>query len=216
MALVKAPAAAARLYLLARLFITSCTSCYQFSPCSCYSPPNPMFDFFMKHAALQFVLFTAVAVIPCCLTGAMLFVDVVWPFGLSIIGVYSYLYTVDASSSDTTIDLRRVVMCSCYAIHGARMGVGALFMIATGNWDLKKDLSRYAYQKIRFEHFNPGKEFSLAHKVFDIYLQCIANGAFLFLPCFLVASSSARESLTALEMPRIFSMGFRVVHRILC
>ena len=78
--------------------------------------------------------------------------------------------------------------------------MGAMVLISTGKWDPQKDLPRCKYQKIRFAHFNPGKTLSLFRQVVEMFQQSIANGILHFLPCFLVASSPSRESLTAFEI----------------
>ena len=131
--------------------------------------PNPLLDFFFRHSAIQFVFFTFTAVIPCIGTGRMYFVDFAWPWGLTIIGVYTYMYNLTTSSSESSFNLRKTIVCLCYVIHGTRMGMGATFLILTGRWSPKRDLPRYEYQKIRYAHFNPGHTFGLVHQIFEIY-----------------------------------------------
>ena len=161
--------------------------------------PNPLLDFFFRHSAIQFLFFSFTAVLPCIFTGRMYFVDFAWPWGLTIIGIYTYIYTA-ATSDDDSFNLKRVIVCLCYIIHGTRMGIGATFLILSGRWNPKRDLPRYEYQKIRYAHFNPGHTFGLSHMVFEIYQQCIANSIVLFVPCFLVASSPSNSALTPLEI----------------
>ena len=159
--------------------------------------PAPLFPFLVKHSLLQFALFTVTATIPCALTGVMWYVDFAWPWGLFLIGLFTWLQTQGGGED---FNYRRAIVCGCYALHGARMGLGAAFIILTGGWTTKKDLPRYEYQKIRFAHFHPGQTFGMGHQVFEIYQQCVANCGILAVPAFLLASNPSRSPLSLVEL----------------
>jgi len=66
----------------------------------------------------------------------MWWVDLAWPCGLVMIGVYLF---VKAQTSS----LKVYFVCACYILQGSRMASGAIFLITSGKWKTDKDLPRY-------------------------------------------------------------------------
>lgn len=140
-------------------------------------------QFAMQHLTVQATWFVLSACLPAFFTGVMYWVDFAWPWGLTWIGAFTYWFTSFDSELNTT---RRNLICLAYALHGARMGAGAVFMILSGTWKVSKDLPRYQFQKIRVEHLGGSWNMLVMQK--EIFMQCFANGGLLFLPCFLCAT----------------------------
>ena len=68
---------------------------------------------------LQLLLFALVVCLPTWRTGRMSYVDIGWPWGLTLIGVITWLY----SDGDS---VRVALVSIAYIFAGSRMGLGAL------------------------------------------------------------------------------------------
>ena len=136
----------------------------------------------------QLVLFLFVVCIPIWKTGRMSYVDIGWPWGVALIGLITYCQI-------NTITLSKTLVITAYILIGSRMGLGALKMWSMGL--LKKEFSRYEYQKIRWEKSNK-TNISLAMQV-EALSQGLANASFLAIPIFLISVSPSTQ-LSALEI----------------
>ena len=142
----------------------------------------------------QLVLFLFVVCIPIWKTGRMSYVDIGWPWGVALIGLITYCQI-------NTITLSKTLVITAYILIGSRMGLGALKMWSMGL--LKKEFSRYEYQKIRWEKSNKTNT-GLAMQV-EALSQGLANASFLAIPIFLI-SVSPLSKLSTLEI-----VGFTIV-----
>ena len=136
----------------------------------------------------QLVLFLFVVCIPIWKTGRMSYVDIGWPWGVALIGLITYCQI-------NTITLSKTLAITAYILIGSRMGLGALKMWSMGL--LKKEFSRYEYQKIRWEKSNKTNT-GLAMQV-EALSQGLANASFLAIPIFLISVSPSTQ-LSALEI----------------
>lgn len=92
----------------------------------------------LTNGLLQLFLFALVVCLPAWRTGRMSYVDIGWPWGLTLIGVLTWFYGEG--------DIMRVAIVSiAYIFAGSRMGLGALKMWRMGY--LKTEFPRYEYQK---------------------------------------------------------------------
>ena len=126
----------------------------------------------------QLVLFLFVVCIPIWRTKRMSYVDIGWPWGVALIGLITYCQI-------NTITLSKTLAITAYILIGSRMGLGALKMWSMGL--LKKEFSRYEYQKIRWEKSNKTNT-GLAMQV-EALSQGLANASFLAIPIFLISAS---------------------------
>lgn len=137
------------------------------------------------NGVLQMLLFTLVVCIPTWRTGRMSYVDIGWPWGLTLIGILAWIY----SEGDP---VRVALVSMAYIFAGSRMGLGALKMWKMGL--LKKEFPRYEYQKRRW--IKAGKTNTALAMQVDAILQGMANASFLAIPAFLIAANpSARISV---------------------
>ena len=136
----------------------------------------------------QLVLFLFVVCIPIWKTGRMSYVDIGWPWGVALIGLITYCQI-------NTITLSKTLVITAYILIGSRMGLGALKMWSMGL--LKKEFSRYEYQKIRWEKSNKTNT-GLAMQV-EALSQGLANASFLAIPIFLISVSPSTQ-LSSLEI----------------
>ena len=127
---------------------------------------------------LQLVLFALVVCIPTWLTGRMSYVDIGWPWGLTLIGVLTW----SLSGGD---GVRVAIVSLAYMFAGSRMGLGALQLWKMGL--LKKELPRYEYQKQRWQ--KAGKTNTRLAMQIEAILQGLANASFLALPAFVIATN---------------------------
>lgn len=140
------------------------------------------------NATLQCILFALVVCLPAWLTGRMSYVDIGWPWGLVVIGVVVYFYGKG--------DAVRVTLVSiAYVFAGGRMGVAALRMWLSG--ELKTELPRYEYQRLRWE--NSGKSNVPLAKQVEVISQGMANMSFLALPALIIASNP-QSSISVFEV----------------
>lgn len=132
----------------------------------------------LTNGLLQLVLFSLVVCLPAWRTGRMSYVDIGWPWGLTLIGVLTWVYGEGDS-------IRIAIVSMAYIFAGSRMGLGALKMWKLGY--LKNEFPRYEYQKRRWQ--KSGKtNTSLAMQV-EAILQGLANASFLAMPAFVIATN---------------------------
>ena len=136
----------------------------------------------------QLVLFLFVVCIPIWKTGRMSYVDIGWPWGVTLIGLITYCQI-------NTMTLSKTLIITAYILIGSRMGLGALKMWSMGL--LKKEFPRYEYQKIRWEKSNKTNT-GLAMQV-EALSQGLANASFLAIPIFLISVSPSTQ-LSPLEI----------------
>ncbi len=140
------------------------------------------------NGAMQLLLFAFVVCLPIWRTGRLSYVDIGWPWGLTVIGALTWLY----SEGDP---LRTALVSLAYIFAGGRMGIGALKFWKMGR--LKKELPRYQYQKVRWSKL--GKNNTALAMQIDAIWQGLANASFLALPAFLIASNP-NPNISALEI----------------
>ena len=127
---------------------------------------------------LQLLLFALVVCLPTWRTGRMSYVDIGWPWGLTLIGVITWLY----SDGDS---VRVAIVSIAYIFAGSRMGLGALKMWRIGH--LKTEFPRYEYQKRRWQR--DGKTNTALAMQVEAVLQGFANASFLAMPALIIASN---------------------------
>ncbi len=137
---------------------------------------------------LQLLLFALVVCLPTWRTGRMSYVDIGWPWGLTLIGVMTLIY----SEGDS---VRVMVISAVYIIIGARMGIGALQLLKMGH--LKQELPRYKYQQRRWER--DGKTNTPLAMQIEAILQGLANASFLAIPAFVIGFNPS-ESISIFEI----------------
>ncbi len=136
----------------------------------------------LLNGVFQLLLFTFVVCIPAWRTGRMSYVDIGWPWGLTVIGLLTWVL----SEGDPT----RVALVSiAYLFAGARMGLGAIRLLQLGH--LNTELPRYEFQKRRWAKAEKTNT-ALAMQV-EALLQGFANAAFLAFPAFIIASNPSPD-----------------------
>ncbi|MFQ3246580.1 MAG: steroid 5-alpha reductase family enzyme [Arenicella sp.] len=140
------------------------------------------------NGVLQMLLFALVVCIPIWRTGRMSYVDIGWPWGLTVIGILTWVY----SEGDP---IRVALVSIAYIFAGSRMGLGALNMWKMGL--LKKEFPRYEYQKIRW--IKAGKTNTALAMQVDAIWQGMANASFLAIPAFLIAANPS-ASISVFEV----------------
>jgi len=140
------------------------------------------------NGVLQLLLFALVVCLPTWRTGRMSYVDIGWPWGLTVIGILTWVY----SEGDP---IRVALVSMAYIFAGSRMGLGALKMWKMGL--LKKEFPRYEYQKRRW--IKAGKTNTALAMQVDAILQGMANASFLAIPAFLIAANPS-ASISAFEV----------------
>jgi steroid 5-alpha reductase family enzyme len=130
----------------------------------------------------QLALFSLVVCLPAWRTGRMSYVDIGWPWGLTLIGIITWYYGEG--------DGFRVALVSvAYIFAGSRMGLGALKMWRIGH--LQKEFPRYEYQKRRWQR--DGKTNTKLAMQVEAILQGLANASFLAMPAFVIATNPSAE-----------------------
>lgn len=138
----------------------------------------------VTNGAVQLTLFAFVACIPFLKTGRMSYVDIAWPFGVSLIGLQiAILGDGDA--------VRRICIAGVYLLIGLRMGIGALTMARTTGVIFKTEFPRYAYRRMELER--AGESRTRFHMLAEILAQGFANASVLALPGFLMAVNGSGE-----------------------
>lgn len=131
---------------------------------------------------LQLLLFALVACLPTWRTGRMSYVDIGWPWGLTVIGIVTWLF----SSGDP---IRVAIVSIAYIFAGGRMGIGAIQLLRLGH--LNTELPRYEFQKRRWA--KAGKTNTVLAMQIEAILQGLANAAFLAFPAFIIAANPSAE-----------------------
>ncbi|MEC8839466.1 MAG: DUF1295 domain-containing protein [Candidatus Neomarinimicrobiota bacterium] len=136
----------------------------------------------LVNGVAQLVLFAFIVCLPIWRTGRMSYVDIGWPWGLTLIGVLTWIYGEGDS-------LRVAIISIAYIFAGSRMGLGAIKLLISGHLD--KELPRYEFQKKRWS--KAGKtNIALAMQI-EAIMQGVANAAFLAFPAFIIASNPSEE-----------------------
>ncbi|MGY8920038.1 MAG: DUF1295 domain-containing protein [Flavobacteriales bacterium] len=136
----------------------------------------------------QLILFIIVVSIPAFITKRMSYVDIAWPWGLVCIGV---LVLINGEG----YWIRKYIISGMYLIAGLRMGIGAIILLKKGY--LNKELSRYEYQRLRWEKSGYSNiDISLQY---EIMIQCLANVTFLALPA-IIQSYNPQDFISPLEI----------------
>ncbi len=130
----------------------------------------------------QLVLFAFVVCLPTWRTGRMSYVDIGWPWGLTVIGILTWIYGEGDS-------LRVAIVSIAYIFAGSRMGLGAIKLLISGHLD--KELPRYEFQKKRWS--KAGKTNTALAMQIEAIVQGVANAAFLAFPAFIIASNPSEE-----------------------
>ena len=136
----------------------------------------------LVNGVTQLVLFAFVVCLPTWRTGRMSYVDVGWPWGLTIIGILTWIYGEGDS-------LRVAIVSIAYIFAGSRMGLGAIKLLISGHLD--KELPRYEFQKKRWS--KAGKTNTALAMQIEAIVQGVANAAFLAFPAFIIASNPSEE-----------------------
>jgi len=130
------------------------------------------------NGVLQLLLFAVVVCLPTWKTGRMSYVDIGWPWGLTVIGVVTWTLS-DGNA------VRVALVSIAYIFAGSRMGFGAIKLWRLGH--LKTELPRYEFQKKRWAKACKNNV-PLAMQI-EAILQGLANAAFLAFPAFVIASN---------------------------
>ena len=131
---------------------------------------------------LQLLLFALVVCLPTWKTGRMSYVDIGWPWGLTVIGIITWLFS-DGEP------MRVAIVSIAYIFAGSRMGLGAIKLLTSGH--LNSELPRYEFQKRRWQ--KQGKNNMPLAMQIEAILQGVANAAFLAFPAFIIASNPSAE-----------------------
>ena len=136
----------------------------------------------LVNGVAQLILFAIVVCLPTWRTGRMSFVDIGWPWGLTLIGVLTWIY----GEGD---HLRVAIICIAYIFAGSRMGIGAIQLLISGHLD--KELPRYEFQKKRWS--KAGKKNTALAMQIEAILQGLANASFLAFPAFIISTNPSEE-----------------------
>ena len=136
----------------------------------------------LVNGVAQLVLFAFVVCLPIWRTGRMSYVDIGWPWGLTVIGILTWIY----GEGD---NLRVAIVSIAYILAGSRMGLGAIKLLISGHLD--KELPRYEFQKKRWN--KAGKINTALAMQIEAIVQGVANTAFLAFPAFIIASNPSEE-----------------------
>ena len=91
--------------------------------------------------------------------------------------------------------IRKYIIAGMYLIAGLRMGIGAIILLKKGH--LSKELSRYEYQRFRWEKSGYSNiDVSLQY---EIMIQCLANMTFLALPA-IIQGYNPQDFISPLEI----------------
>ena len=137
-------------------------------------------DMSLLNAVLQALLFTLVVCIPAWRTGRMSYVDIGWSWGLTLIGITTWLF----SEGEPT---RVAIVSIAYIFAGSRMGLGAIKLLQLGH--LNTELPRYEFQKKRWQ--KTGKSNTALAMQIEAIVQGVANASFLAFPAFIIASNTS-------------------------
>ena len=141
-----------------------------------------LFALSLVNGVAQLVLFAFVVCLPIWRTGRMSYVDLGWLWGLTVIGILTWIY----GEGD---NLRVAIVSIAYILAGSRMGLGAIKLLISGHLD--KELPRYEFQKKRWN--KAGKINTALAMQIEAIVQGVANTAFLAFPAFIIASNPSEE-----------------------
>jgi len=141
-----------------------------------------LFALSLVNGVAQLVLFAFVVCLPIWRTGRMSYVDIGWPWGLTVIGILTWIY----GEGD---NLRVAIVSIAYILAGSRMGLGAIKLLISGHLD--KELPRYEFQKKRW--IKAGKTYTALAMQIEAIVQGVANASFLAFPSFIIASNPSEE-----------------------
>ena len=136
----------------------------------------------LVNGVAQLVLFAFVVCLPTWRTGRMSYVDIGWPWGLTVIGILTWIYGEGNN-------LRVAIVSIAYIIAGSRMGLGAIKLLISGHLD--KELPRYEFQKKRW--IKAGKTNTTLAMQIEAIAQGVANASFLAFPAFIIANNPNEE-----------------------
>ena len=136
----------------------------------------------LVNGVAQLVLFAFVVCLPTWRTGRMSYVDIGWPWGLTLIGILTWIYGEGDS-------LRVAIVSIAYIFAGSRMGLGAIKLLISGHLD--RELPRYKFQKKRWR--KAGKTNTALAMQIEVIMQGVANAAYLAIPAFMIASNQSKE-----------------------
>jgi len=136
----------------------------------------------LVNGVAQLVLFAFVVCLPTWRTGRMSYVDIGWPWGLTVIGILTWIYGEGDSP-------RVAIVSIAYIFAGSRMGLGAIKLLISGHLD--KELPRYEFQKKRW--IKAGKTNTALAMQIEAIVQGVANASFLAFPAFIIASNPSEE-----------------------
>jgi len=136
----------------------------------------------LVNGVAQLVLFAFVVCLPTWRTGRMSYVDIGWPWGLTVIGILTWIYGEGDS-------LRVAIVSIAYIFAGSRMGLGAIKLLISGHLD--KELPRYEFQKKRW--IKAGKTNTALAMQIEAIVQGVANASFLAFPAFIIVSNPSEE-----------------------
>jgi steroid 5-alpha reductase family enzyme len=137
-------------------------------------------DALLLNAAIQFVFFLIVAVIPFLRTKRMSYVDIAWPFGVSLIGFQIFLFA-------DNLDVFTILAASAYLFIGLRMGFGAVVMGLKTGVIFKYDFPRYEYRKVKLAE--EAVKYPNLHMLGEVFAQGFANATVLAMPGLLIMAN---------------------------
>lgn len=138
-------------------------------------------QFALTNGAIQVALFALVVCLPLWRTGRMSWVDIGWPWGLTLIGAQVLLAAPGAPP-------RVWIVGAIYLVVGLRMGVGALVLAATTGEIFQTELPRYRYRQEMLEL--EGSQHIPARKQLEALNQGLANASVLSVPAALVLADT--------------------------
>ena len=147
-------------------------------------------EFALQNGIAQMLLFLFVVCIPLWRTGRLSYVDIAWPFGLTLIGVQLMLAAEPGNWS-------AYIVAAIYLAVGLRMGVGALTMGLKTGVIFKHEFPRYQYRHeilAKQGVKNPG-----LHLQMDAITQGLANISVLAMPGILILANQGAP-LSVLEI----------------
>ena len=136
----------------------------------------------LVNGVAQLILFAFVVCLPTWRTGRMSYVDIGWPWGLTVIGILTWIY----GEGD---NLRVAIVSIAYIFAGSRMGLGAIKLLISGHLD--KELPRYEFQKKRWS--KAGKINTALAMQIEAIVQGVTNAAFLAFPAFIISTNPIQE-----------------------
>lgn len=144
-------------------------------------------QFALTNAAAQALLFLLVVCIPLWRTGRLSYVDIAWPFGLTLLGC-QFLYDGAAGSWAS------IIVAAIYLAVGLRMGLAAIVLGRQTGVIFKHEFPRYQYRHEILR--KQGVQRPMLHLQMDAITQGLANVSVLAMPGLLIiAGDDGRLSL---------------------